>query len=70
MMARVNLSDVQRRAWVTRRKLHGPKGHSRYRYGHPDYDKPLEIVWLCKRCHNELHNGSGPIRVLGHPDAT
>jgi hypothetical protein len=22
---------------------------------HPDYDKPLEVEWLCPRCHGERH---------------
>lgn len=22
---------------------------------HEDYDKPLEIMWLCRRCHTRLH---------------
>lgn len=22
---------------------------------HPDYSKPLEVEWLCKRCHAEQH---------------
>jgi len=22
---------------------------------HPDYTKPLEIVWICRHCHLELH---------------
>ena len=22
---------------------------------HPDYDKPLEVVWLCRRCHRQAH---------------
>ena len=22
---------------------------------HPNYDKPLEVVWLCHACHNQLH---------------
>jgi hypothetical protein len=24
---------------------------------HPDYGKPLEVVWLCRRCHVEAHWG-------------
>ena len=22
---------------------------------HPDYDKPLEIIWLCRKHHSQLH---------------
>ena len=24
---------------------------------HPDYSKPLEVVWLCRVHHNEVHHG-------------
>ena len=23
---------------------------------HEDYDKPLEVIWLCWICHNNVHN--------------
>jgi hypothetical protein len=22
---------------------------------HPDYSKPLKVMWLCKSCHKQLH---------------
>jgi len=22
---------------------------------HQDYDKPMEVIWLCKGCHKKLH---------------
>ena len=34
---------------------------------HPDYGKPLEIVWLCRRCHIWLHRGK---LSLGNIQAT
>jgi hypothetical protein len=23
---------------------------------HEDYDKPLEVIWVCRPCHLKLHN--------------
>ncbi len=31
----------------------GKPGHAH----HPDYSKPLEVVWLCRQHHADLHNG-------------
>jgi hypothetical protein len=27
---------------------------------HPDYSKPLEVIWLCEPCHRTLHNAMRP----------
>lgn len=33
-----------------------PQGH------HPDYSKPLEVMWLCRSCHAQQHNNySNPL---------
>lgn len=25
---------------------------------HPDYDKPPEVIWVCKKCHEDIHQSN------------
>jgi len=31
---------------------------------HPDYDKPLEVMWLCQPCHHEIHRANTAKEVI------
>jgi len=35
-------------------------GESKAEMHHPDYNKPLDIVWLCRPCHLALHAEENP----------
>lgn len=37
------------------------KDHKNIQAHHEDYSKPLEVVWLCVQCHNDVHNGKKTI---------
>lgn len=38
-----------------KRQACGECGAKRAEAHHPDYSKPLEVVWLCKPCHTTEH---------------
>lgn len=42
-----------RRGKLTRQPCEGCGGHAEMH--HDDYDKPLEVRWLCRRCHLAEH---------------
>src|SRR5208283_1696597 len=31
---------------------------------HADYTRPLDVEWLCRRCHRERHEGKSPRAAL------
>jgi hypothetical protein len=49
----VRRGDVKRpkRCQVCKKvgKVRGPEAH------HPDYHKPLDVVWVCRKCHAKIH---------------
>lgn len=35
-------------------------GNAKVEAHHPDYSKPLDVIWLCKKHHGEIHRRNDP----------
>jgi hypothetical protein len=56
--ARHAIQFCVKKGWIVRPKLCPRCDSKRMIEGHhPDYSKPLEVVWLCRECHDTEHHG-------------
>jgi hypothetical protein len=40
------------------------KQHTKIEAHHEDYDKPYEVIWLCRRCHIDVHRKFSTVNTL------
>jgi hypothetical protein len=52
--ARHRLQYAVRKGWVIKPNT-CTCGNPRVEAHHMDYDKPLDVIWRCSRCHKALH---------------
>lgn len=55
--AHIIVNNALRDGVITRpEQCENCKGTDRLHAHHMDYDKPLEVIWLCPICHKEKHD--------------
>lgn len=54
--ARSYANQYLRRGRITKKPCEKCGSTYKLQMHHDDYDKPLDIKWLCKDCHLEIHN--------------
>ena len=66
-----NLLETAIQQGVVQRKTHREQcgdtgtmkdGRTKIQGHHCDYNKPLEVLWLCQKCHHTWHKNNTPIR--------
>ena len=45
-------------------------GNTKTEAHHPDYNQPLEVIWLCKKHHKELHKRIKKFKEFDIPKTT
>lgn len=59
MYARYAINEMVRRGAINKKsKCEHCHSAERLDAHHPDYSKPLEVIWLCRPCHMKIHRGS------------
>lgn len=65
-----NILEVAIRKGIIKRKTHCEacndtgtfkNGRTKIQAHHPDYNKPLDVLWLCQKCHHKWHKENNVI---------
>ena len=58
--ARLIINLLRRNGWIDVQPCSTCKSTERIDGHHPDYDRPLDVIWLCRPCHVLLHHPLPP----------